>query len=363
MTLHFPGLGTYQVTDILQMDDFTDDYRGQALQFCQKWLQGNTEFVVPTSGSTGQPKPIQLTRAQMAASAQMTLEALGLGPGDRALVCLHPGYIAGIMMLVRGLVGDLALTVVNPSARPFAQIRGEQFAFTALVPLQLQAMLAAGEIDDNLLIFNQMKAILIGGAPVGSALAVQLQVIQAPVYATYGMTETVSHIALRRLNGPLRSEYYMALPGVILGQDPRGCLTITAPVTQGQTLITNDRVRLIDARTFEWLGRADNVINSGGVKIQVEKIENVVDKTLTYLGINRRFVVMGLPDERLGEQTTLVIEGDPLPPATRAALQAQLAIGLGRYEVPKSVRYCPIFPETATGKVDRNQLKAVVLAV
>ncbi len=363
MTLHFPGLGTYQAADILQLDDFGDDYRGQALRFCQQWLRGDTEFVVHTSGSTGQPKPIQLTRAQMAASAQMTLRALGLSPGDRALVCLHPGYIAGIMMLVRGLVGDLALTVVNPSARPLAQTGGERFAFTALVPLQLQALLIAREVDDHLLILNQMKALLVGGAPVGSALAEHLQVIQAPVYATYGMTETVSHIALRRLNGPLRSEYYTALPGVILGQDPRGCLTITAPVTQGQTLITNDRVRLIDAHIFEWLGRADNVINSGGVKIQVEKIENGVDKTLTYLTINRRFVVVGLPDERLGEQTTLVIEGEPLPPARQAALQAQLAMGLGRYEVPQSVRYWPTFPETATGKVDRNQLKAVLLAV
>jgi o-succinylbenzoate---CoA ligase len=361
MELYFPAdQARYSPREILALAHFPDHYQGQALRFCQQWLQGQAEFVVHTSGSTGPPKPTCLARAHMEASARLTAQALGLHPGDRALVCLHPGYIAGIMMLVRGLVNDWSLVVVNPSAQPLAQTGGATFDFAALVPLQLQALLNAPEFESNLLIINQMKAILIGGAPLGPALEAQLQVVAAPLYATYGMTETVSHVALRRLNGPQRAGYYTALPEVQLGQDERGCLVITAPMTGGKKLITNDLVQLLSPETFTWLGRADWVINSGGVKVHPEKVERAVGEALATLAAPPRLAVLGLPDERLGERVVLVVEGSPPPPGWWAALRPQLVAHLGRYELPQEVRGYPVFPETATGKLDRAKLRALL---
>jgi O-succinylbenzoic acid--CoA ligase len=361
MELYFPAeQARYAPADVLALAHFPDNYQGQALRFCQQWLRGQAEFVVPTSGSTGVPKPTRLARVHMEASARQTAQALGLQPGDRALVCLHPAYIAGLMMLVRGLVNDWSLTVVNPSAQPLAQTGGATFDFTALVPLQLQALLNAPEVESNLLVINQMKAILIGGAPLGPALEAQLQVVAAPLYATYGMTETVSHVALRRLNGPLRAEHYTALPGVHLSQDARGCLVITAPMTGGKNLITNDLVQLHSPETFTWLGRADLAINSAGVKVHPEKVEQAVGEALATLAEPPRFAVVGLPDERLGEKVVLAVEGAARPPDWWAALRPQLVARLGRYELPQELRWCPAFPQTATGKLDRAKLRALL---
>jgi o-succinylbenzoate---CoA ligase len=358
MTLHFPDQPVLGIADILAATDYPADHRGHALRFCQQWLRGDPEFIVHTSGSTGAPKPITLSRAQMEASARLTAQALGLYAGDRALVCLNPAYIAGIMMLVRGLVNDLALTITSPSAQPFAHTDGAIFDFMAVVPLQLETLLSEPDRNGNLFIINQMKAIIVGGAPVGQALEAQLQGVEAPIYATYGMTETVSHIALRRLNGPARSQLYTALPGVILGQDARGCLTVAAPMTLGQTLVTNDLVRLETDQSFEWLGRADNVINSGGVKVQIEQVEQAVDNVFVELQLAQRFVVMGQADPRLGEKVVLITEGSELPPGQQLEIRTRLATRLGRYHRPQAMLHIQVFPETATGKVDRQQLKA-----
>jgi len=332
-------------------------YENRVLDFCRRWLGGQETFALRTSGSTGTPKEITLRRAQMVASARMTGDALGLQRGDRALVCLSAEYIAGLMMLVRGFVLGLRLTVVTPSANPLASLPpNARFDFTALVPLQLQTILA--QTPDRLPILDGMKAILVGGAPVGLALQRQLQRIAAPVYHTYGMTETVSHIALRRLNGPRSDAAFAPLPGVRLGQDERGCLTVTAPVTGGRTLRTNDRVDLRPDGSFVWLGRLDNVINSGGVKVQVEKVERALERVLLdYRGGvfgGRRFFVGGTPDERLGEAVTMVMEGAPLPAQDEAAIRAALQTTLRRYEVPRRFAFLPRLSETPTGKIDRR---------
>ena len=180
-------------------------YEADALAFCRAWLSGQTEFTLHTSGSTGTPKPIRLTRAQMRASAHLTGQTLGLRAGDVALVCLNIRYVAGVMMLVRGLELGLPMTIIEPAGNPLAGFdpANVRFDFTALVPLQLQHIL--DDTPEKLAILNRMKAILVGGAVVSPALEQALQVITAPIFSTYGMTETVSHIALRRLNGPERA--------------------------------------------------------------------------------------------------------------------------------------------------------------
>ena len=188
-------------------------------------------FTLRTSGSTGQPKPILLTRAQMITSAHWTGRASGLQPGDRALVCLSVTYIAGMMMLVRGFELGLHLTVMAPVSRPLAAFTPtEHFDFTAMVPLQLYETLHGNAPERTIL--DAMKAVLIGGAPVSLSLEEQLQQVQTPLYHTYGMTETVSHIALRRLNGPQRSDRFVPFAEVCLDVDTRGCLTITSALTE-----------------------------------------------------------------------------------------------------------------------------------
>ena len=325
-------------------------YEAKVLELLRQWLTGAHEFGLRTSGSTGQPQLITLKRRQLAASAARTGDYFDLGPGDRALVCLNCDFIGGKMMLVRGLERDLHLTVVEPHADPFDAVAADAaFDFAAFVPLQLRAVLAAGRAGR----LNQMRAILVGGAGVEPSLLAEIQKLTVPVYLTYGMTETASHVALRRLNGPDASPHYRGLPGLHLGQDERGCLTVRGDVTDDQLITTNDRIELLDKHTFDWLGRVDFVINSGGVKVQAEKVEQVLDVALAELGQSRRAFVAGRPDERLGQAVTAYVEGEPLPTPLEKRLLALLAERLGKYEVPKRIGYVPTFKTTASGKLDR----------
>ena len=333
--------------------DLSDNDR-QALAICHEWLSGATEFVVRTSGSTGDPKPITLRREQMLASAQATGTALNLRPGCRALVCLPTGYIAGRMMLIRGLVLDMEMTVVEPSSNPFASLPSDGgFDFMAAVSLQLQTVLDGppGTLDR----LNAMQAILVGGGPLSVALEERIQTLAAPVYHTYGMTETVTHVALRRINGSGASSTFCPLPGVEIGRDDRGCLRIRGPMTLDHWVQTNDLVELQQDSSFQWLGRWDTIINTGGVKVQVEQVELALAEELHALGLGeRRFVIFPLPDERLGQAVAVLVEGEPLGVEAEAAIQSALRDRLDRFSLPRRFIYLPSLIETPTGKIDRQ---------
>ncbi len=345
-------------------------YEEDALVFCRAWLSGQSIFTLYTSGSTGTPKPIQLTRAQMRASAHLTGQTLGLQTGDAALVCLNIRYVAGIMMLVRGLELGLPMTIIEPSGNPLVSFDPltDRFAFTALVPLQVQTILESG--TDKLPILNDMKAILVGGAATSPALERSLQIITSPIYATYGMTETVSHIALRRLNGPRTSELFTALTGVTLGTDERSCLHITSAATNFDRVQTNDVVDLMaDANgrsaQFRLLGRADRVINSGGVKVQPEQVEQVIQNVLATIDsdVDRpatRLFVVGLPDERLGQRIVVFREKLPINKEQWLRVQEAIREQLGPYAVPREVITVAQFAETPTGKVDHKATVAQI---
>ncbi|WP_048825996.1 AMP-binding protein [Hymenobacter sp. DG25B] len=326
-------------------------YEGKVLDFCRQWLNGAQEFGLRTSGSTGKPQLVTMSRRQLAASANRTGDYFDLGPGDRMLVCLNCEFVGGLMMLVRAFERRMHLTIVEPHADPLALVPATaQFDFASFVPLQLRAVLEAGHAHR----LDKMKAILVGGATVETSLEKALQTLKVPVYLTYGMTETASHIALRRLNGPDASPYYRVLSGIGVGQDSRGCLTVRADVTNDVLITTNDRVHFLDEHTFEWLGRADFVINSGGVKVPAEKVEKVLEVALMELGISgRRAFVSGQPDSRLGEQVTAFVEGKPLPAAQEKQLLTLLTERLDRYERPRAVVYASQFRTTASGKLDR----------
>lgn len=340
--------------------------------FTRAWLRGDDEFAVQTSGSTGAPKPIPLRRRQMIASARATGAALGLTAGMTALVCLPVRYIAGRMMLVRGFELGLKLVIVEPAADPLAALpEAITIDFAAFVPLQIQTLLDQALVahndscfpDDTAHAFqyrrrlDALHAILVGGAPLTPALATQLRQLAAPVYHTYGMTETATHVALRRLNGPSASSAFVPLPGVATGVDARGCLHLRGPMTDDVVIQTNDLVELQPDGAFVWIGRWDNVINSGGVKVHVESVEAVLATLAAEqpeLGLaRRRYFVAGLPDTRLGQIVTLVIEGAALDEDQAQQLHWVASQTLPRHHAPRQIIYAERFAETPTGKIDR----------
>lgn len=337
-------------------------YEEQAISFGQAWQSGQTEFVLHTSGSTGSPKPISLTRAQMQGSATLTGHTFGLRAGDTALCCLNIAYIAGTMMLVRAMTLGLKLTLVEPSGNPLANFDRDttRFDFMAFVPLQLQAILE--QTPNQIPILNRAKVILLGGAATSPAQETQLQAISAPVFATYGMTETVSHIAIRRLNAPNATDYFTALSGVKLGVDERGCLNIRSAASQFELIQTNDVVEWADTEQphsqFRLVGRADSIINTGGVKVQPERVERLIMNELASAGVSPRLFVTGRPDERLGQQLVLVVEGDwtlwKVIEATKEQWLTAIRQEIGPYAVPKALIFAPSFRETPTGKIDRK---------
>jgi O-succinylbenzoic acid--CoA ligase len=329
-----------KISEILS-EKFTaaSEFESATFSFIRNWLEGTEKFNLQTSGSTGTPKEITLSRNQFKQSANRTLTALYLNQNDTAFVCLDTKYIAGKMMLVRALEGDLKILAVEPTANPLQNLSSDiSTGFAAFVPMQFQEILKHSDSAKKL---NQLKAIIIGGGAVSAKLHQAIQKISCPVFATYGMTETVSHIALQRLNGDDTSDYFKVLSGINIEIDQRGCLVIQIPEF-AEKIVTNDLVELIGSDQFRWLGRYDNVINSGGFKISPEKIEKSLESILP----DRAFFVTHFLDERLGEKLVVVMEGN------RINIDFS-KLHLHPYEIPKEVIYLPEFIRTETGKINR----------
>lgn len=303
--------------------------------FLSDWLNEEEHVTVHTSGSTGAPKPIQLQKSRMAAHALMTGDYFQLQPGDKALVCLPAAYIAGKMMLVRGIVLGLDLTFVEPGSRPLANLPPQDFAFAAMVPLQVEQSLQHDKTA-----FEKIRTVIIGGAPISPALREQLQRCSNHVYATYGMTETITHIAVQDVR---QEEWFTPLPGVTLRQDDRDCLVIEAPAILDEPVVTNDVVE-VDQQRFRWLGRYDNVINTGGIKVHPEQVEKVLAPFIT-----QRFFIAGWPDEQLGQIVTLFAEGEAVD---LEALRAKVEIP--KHHFPRQQKVVAKFEETESGKVKRK---------
>ena len=309
--------------------------------FIAEWLSDKETVELQTSGSTGTPQKITMAKCYMRQSAQMTLDFFGLSPNDTALCCLQASYIAGKMMIVRALEGGLNLLLAQPQGNPIEGIN-EEITFAAMVPLQVENILKSQAQD-----LNKIKHLIIGGASISDHLEDQLQASQANIWHTYGMTETVSHVAVRKLNGEGRSTFYSPLPRVNLSLDARQCLTIDAPHLSPDIVTTNDIVEFNEEGGFCFIGRFDNVINSGGVKISPELLEKKIASF-----ISARFIISSTPDERLGQRLILIIES-PQCKIDEDELMIKIKSVLSPYEVPKSISYIPKFEETSSGKIKR----------
>lgn len=327
------------------------DFERATFSFIRDWLSNQATFEIQTSGSTGTPKRILLTREQMLTSARMTEQALSLKAGYTALVCLHTQYIAGRMMLVRCFATGMRIVVTEPAANPLENLP-ETIAidFTALVPYQLYAILASPQAAR----LSSIGSAIIGGAPLNRETIHELHAYSCIFYATYGMTETISHIALQTLNGINASAVFRALPGIALAIDERGCLTIEAPHLS-EKIITNDIIELKNSNEFIWLGRWDNVINSGGVKIIPEHLESRMVNTLYKCGILRSFFIAAIPDKKLGEKITLILEGEDLSEENKYIIFQELKQSFSSYEIPKSIVTLSKFLYTGTDKIDRRK--------
>ncbi|MFC5194969.1 AMP-binding protein [Bizionia hallyeonensis] len=319
-----------------------DDFEIAIGEFLADWLDSNETLTVQTSGSTGTPKTIGVSKQAMVHSALTTGNFFELQPKDRALLCLPAGTIAGKMMLIRALMLGLHLDSIPP--KKILEINPRKtYQFAAMIPMQLQKNLAK---------VAKIKTIIVGGAPVSKDLKKIIQTIKPTVYETYGMTETVSHIAVKQLNNfseETPKPYFQVLPGVIISQDNRDCLVIDAKNISEAIIVTNDVVKIQDKSTFEWLGRIDHVINSGGVKVHPEVIEN----TLT-AHLDERFFIASQPDNDLGERVILVIEGE------EKTIKQDVFTGLHKHEIPKDIFFVNHFQETHSGKIQRKKTLASI---
>jgi O-succinylbenzoic acid--CoA ligase len=309
--------------------------------FLIDWLNNNDYLYVNTSGSTGQPKSIKLKKQAMVNSAIATGDFFGLEPGATAIDCLPSHYIAGKMMLVRAMILGLEIDCVEPSAHPIFDYE-KHYDFCAMIPLQLKHTI---DYTDNI------DTIIVGGSKVTKPLLEKIKGCTSKFYETYGMTETVTHVAVRQLESKASKgdNLFKALPNVSFAQDDRKCLIINASRLVKEAVVTNDIVDLKSDKSFKLLGRYDNVINSGGVKLFPEQIEDKLQPV-----IDERFIVAGEDDANLGEKLILIVENSR-DTAESIRNRIKHLKDLTKFEVPKKIYIIDKFAETVNGKIKRNK--------
>ena len=341
------GTAYDEVTIPVLAADYLDsgsEFKEKVGSFLQAWCSPAPYIVVRTSGSTGDPKEIQLKKSHMIHSAKATGSYLNIPEKSRALLCLSADTIAGKMMLVRAMVLGWDLDIVAPSSTPLLD-SDKMYDFSAMVPLQLRKSMDS---------IPRIKTLIVGGAAFPDDLRAAVSKLKTRVYESFGMTETATHIALKKVNYRLEDpqseeDAFETLPGITVSTDDRGCLVIHAPGIIDEDIVTNDLVEILTPKKFNWLGRWDHIINSGGIKLIPEQIEKKLGKHLT-----SRFIIGSLPDRELGEKLILIAEG--VGDAGIVAKRIKELKTLDRYERPRQIFFMKRFPETRSGKPDRIRI-------
>ena len=321
--------------------------------FFSEWNNDSDRVLVHTSGSTGKPKPMMVEKKRMLNSARITCDFLGLKPGDSALLCMSLDYIAGKMVVVRSIERHLHLISVSPSGHPLKDIN-EEITFAAMVPMQVYNTLQVPEERERL---THIRHLIIGGGAIDASLEKELQALPGniAIWSTYGMTETLSHIALRRINGAEASEWYQPFDSVKISQTEEGCLVIDAPLVCAETLVTNDIVEIesyiynkVEKLRFRIKGRKDNVVCSGGIKIQIEEVEEFLKPHL-----EKPFMLAKKKDEKFGEIAVLLSEDKEIK-TVEATVRRLLSDH--KYWIPREFLHVDHLPLTETGKPKRSIL-------
>lgn len=328
-----------------------DSFHVQIADFLAEWFDGSDTLRVHTSGSTGTPKQLRVEKQRMMNSAMLTLSFLHLREEDTAMLCMPLQYIAGKMVVVRALVGGLNLIPVAPCGHPM-QLLSQTPVFSAMIPMQVFNSLQVPEEAEKL---SRIRHLIIGGGAVDEELGKQLRSFPHAVWSTYGMTETLSHIALRRLNGPEASEWYTPFSNVSLTLSADQTLIIDAPLVSPIQLVTNDIVEFNPQGQFRILGRKDNTINTGGVKVQIEQVEARLKPLLPFA-----FQITAAPDNKFGERIVLLIQSEN--PVTEENLHEAFR-QLPPYWRPKQIICLPQLPLTGSGKPDRATARKIASAI
>ena len=337
------------LTELHITDEPEDSWRNAIYHFLLNWFDDSDSIITHTTGSTGKPKNIRLRKTSMINSARMTNHFFRLDAASTVLLCMPASYIAGKMMLVRALVSGFNLLTVEPSANPFEKVN-QPIDFTALTPYQL---FNSAESLKN----GQVRKIIVGGSQVTGKLEQLVSTIPSELYETYGMTETCSHIALRRFNGKEKSEYFTVLGGVEIHQTKRGCLVIDAPHLLEYEIQTTDVVELISEHSFRWLGRADSAINSGGVKIHPEQVEKKLEGI-----IPTNYFITSVPDQLFENKVVLVIESEAFTTQQELDLKLKIQPLLHKFEFPKHIYYLPAFVYSENNKLLRKETLSKLLS-
>ena len=320
-------------------------------EFLAEWENDKETVLVHTSGSTGKPKPMWVEKQRMLNSARITCDYLGLKAGDTALLCMSLDFIGGKMMVVRSIERELNLIVERPNGHPLSddsllmdsrQALTASIDFAAMVPMQVYNSLQIPKERERL---ARIRHLIIGGGAIDEALEKELQEMPNAIWSTYGMTETLSHIALRRLNGPAASDWYHPFEGVTVSLNEKECLVIDAPEVCKTPLVTHD-IAEISEKGFRIRGRLDNVICSGGIKIQIEEVERELKAVL-----HVPFMIAKKKNEKFGEVAILLTESPELSSVEKICREV-----LPKYWVPKEYLHVAALPLTETGKPKRNIL-------
>ncbi len=327
-------LNNKSFSSIEELLSYTNNLSKEIYDFLKEWFYSSDFIIAKTSGSTGTSKKIRLKKKYMINSAIAIGEHFNLPKKTKALLCLSVNFIAGKMMLVRALTLGWHIDTVEVNSHPLKGVK-KNYDFVAMIPLQLEK-----SID----LLNKIKLLIVGGGAVSYKLQQKIQQTSCNIFATYGMTETASHIAIKRLNNfTNKPNFYKVLYGVEIYKDMRNCLVVNYPLISDKIIFTNDIVELISDKEFNWLGRLDNVINSGGVKLFPEIIEEKLSKI-----IKDRFFIAGVLDERLGERLVLIIESNNKNIKIDSA-------NLLKYETPREIHFIESFVETNTKKINRKK--------
>ena len=319
-------------------------------EFVSDWQSDSPTLLVHTSGSTGKPKPMLVEKRRMEASARITCGFLGLRAGDTALLCMPLDFIAGKMVVVRSLVWGLQLVAVEPSGHPLKGLT-ESPTFAAMVPMQVYNSL---KVEEERRLLRDIKHLIIGGGATNRDMAEALRGFPNAVWSTYGMTETLSHIALRRLSGAEASEWYEPFDGVGVTTSADGCLVIDAPAVCAQPLVTNDIAEIApDGRRFRIRGRRDNVVCSGGLKLQIEEMEARLQPHL-----NVPYMISKRPDDKFGEAVVLLAVTDDMESVCEVCRKH-----MPRYEQPRYFLAVSELPMTPTGKPARAEAMKLCAAM
>ncbi len=329
---------------IIYLESVSVKERQLVENFLRIWNDDSKTISIHTSGSTGIPKEILLNKTAMESSAIATGRYFRFKEGQKNILALSANYIAGIMQIVRSAVFDMQLIVAPVSSNPLKHLKDLSYDFAAFVPFQVQEILADRNSQK---IYESISNVIIGGAPINNDLFNKISNLTNKSYATFGMTETVSHVALKEIK--MNNVLYEALPNISFDVSQKKCLIVSAPNLLDTPIHTNDMIRLENQYSFEWLGRADFTINSGGIKIQPEVVERKIERL-----IDRVFYISKIHDELLGEMVVLLIEGHPFELKRMTSLKAELKKILGKYEMPKQILFQPTFKRTITGKIIRK---------